>query len=101
MPGIPGMPGTPGMPGSADGPGTAATPGKGMGKVKPRFEFVIVFVWKEPTPSDKLRPIKKIEAPAAAPLGGPPGGGVPPPAPPPPANDGGGGIRGKLPGIDD
>ena len=32
--------------------------------MKPRFEFVVVFTWKEPTPSDKLRPIKVAEPPA-------------------------------------
>ncbi|HKB01717.1 MAG TPA: type IV pilus assembly protein PilM [Gemmataceae bacterium] len=76
-PGFPGIPGIPGMapgmgPGDQVGPG-AAVPPKGV-KVKPRYEFVIMFAWKEPTPSDKLRPIKKAEAPAGGP-GGEYGGG--------------------------
>jgi hypothetical protein len=60
-------------------------PAKGTFKVKPRYEFVIVFTWKEPTPSDKLRPIKVAEAPAAA---------AAPSAPPPPSP---GGSRGGSP----
>jgi hypothetical protein len=64
--------------------------------VKPRFEFVIVFTWKEPTPSDKLRPIKIAERPTAG-----PGIGMPPMAAPPPVapaakgggEEGGSGIR--------
>ena len=60
--------------------------------MKPRYEFVIIFTWKEPTPSDKLRPIKKFEAPVTAGPMAP--GGLPGPAPssppPPPSGDGGG-----------
>jgi type IV pilus assembly protein PilM len=117
MPGLPGVPGfggpPPGMgvPGSPAAPGpagpgvpgpgesTTTTPQKGI-KVKPRYEFVIIFTWKEPTPSDKLRPIKKLEAPAA---GTGPGGFMPGPAgptgptgptPPPGGAEGeGGGLR--------
>jgi hypothetical protein len=36
---------------TARGAAAAADP---KGNVKPRFEFIVVFVWKEPTPSDKL-----------------------------------------------
>jgi hypothetical protein len=41
--------------------------------IKPRYEFVVVFVWKEPTPSDKLiTPASDItESVPAAPAGGP------------------------------
>ena len=36
-------------------PGAATDPAvAGRTKVRPRNEFVVVFVWKEPTPSDKL-----------------------------------------------
>ena len=96
---VPGMgPGRPGVP----GPVVPATPveGKGAIKIKPRYEFVIVFTWKEPTPSDKLRPIKIAEPPAA---GGGFGTGLPAmgpmtPAPSAPApksgeSEGGGGLR--------
>jgi len=101
-----GVPGVPGAPGPAGGPGTPG-PGdntttnlpKGV-KVKPRYEFVIIFAWKEPTPSDKLRPIKKMELPAAGAGFGGPGMGMPgpsgPPTPTPPAggsSDGDGGLR--------
>lgn len=61
--------------------------GGGSIKVKPRYEFVIVFTWKEPTPSDKLRPIKVPEPKSGGGFGAPPGmgGGVPPqPMNPPP-----------------
>ena len=33
---------------------------------KPRYEFVIMFFWQEPTPSDKLMNLK-VAAPAAGP----------------------------------
>src|SRR5262249_7879712 len=82
-----------------EGPGIPApsTPtAKGI-KVKPRYEFVIMFTWKEPTPSDKLRPIKKYEAPAPATgfsgPGGLPGGNVPA-SPPAPSGGGGAGSAG-------
>jgi hypothetical protein len=73
-------------PGGGPGPGTVPTPGggepaKGTVKVKPRYEFIIVFTWKEPTPSDKLRPIKVAEKAAAA-------AGVGSPAPGPAAGRG-------------
>jgi hypothetical protein len=65
---------------------------------------VVMFAWKEPTPSDKLRPIKKLEAPAAGggEYGGPgsgrggsgPGPASPPPSPPP--SDSGGSGRPKV-----
>jgi hypothetical protein len=51
--------------------------------VKPRYEFIIVFTWKEPTPSDKLRPIKVAEKAAAA------ASGMGSPAPGPAAGRGG------------
>ena len=93
-PGGPRGAGPPGVsgPGESPGPGASATPPKGV-KVKPRFEFVIIFTWKEPIPSDKLRPIKKIEAPVTTgPMapGGMPGGAPSPSPPPPPSGDGGG-----------
>jgi hypothetical protein len=85
------------MPAGGEGPG--APPPKGL-KIKPRFEFVIVFTWKEPTPSDKLRVIKKKEeAPVggAGVGGGKAGVGSPPPtsAPPPKSggDEGGGDLR--------
>jgi type IV pilus assembly protein PilM len=97
----------PGMPGPPPASGGTPPPASGTGakgKVKPRYEFVILFVWKEPTPSDKLRQIKLIEKPAASTGGGgfgtPPGtgpgtsGGVQPPS------SGGGGGGGKK-GEDD
>lgn len=40
----------------------------------PRTEFIIHFIWKEPTPSDKLR----TEAPEEETGGGGGGTGVPP-----------------------
>ena len=88
MPGMPGAPGAgtsgggPGgmgaifsgpmaggtFPGAAGGNSPAAPVDSGTSgrlKVKPRYEFVIVFTWREPTPSDKLRQIKIAEKPAA------------------------------------
>lgn len=52
---------------SGPGPGTppAVTPlptnpsdpqNMASAKVKPRYEFVVMFIWREPTPSDKLMP---------------------------------------------
>jgi type IV pilus assembly protein PilM len=79
--GVPGMiGGGPGMIGG--GPGTGAT--KGTAKHS-RTEFVILFIWKEPTPSDALRgglepppgttPTGGIPgAPPGGPVGGAPGG---------------------------
>jgi type IV pilus assembly protein PilM len=123
MPGIgpPGAPGAPSVPpvppmmggttGSPDGPGVgpgSAPPPKGI-KTKPRYEFVIVFTWKEPTPSDKLRQIKKREAATSTDSSGggygKPGAGMPagPSAPSPTGSpDGGGGdLRsGGLKDID-
>jgi hypothetical protein len=103
------MPGTPGIPSPGPGSGKPAPPAdggtttsKGGIKVKPRYEFAIVFVWKEPTPSDKLRPIKVPEK-AAAPAA-PPTGNAPPPSSPPPKSggdeDGGLRIRGGGKDID-
>jgi hypothetical protein len=97
-PGTPGGPGGPGGPGFGEGPGTPATTAAPKGiKVKPRYEFVIIFTWKEPTPSDKLRPIKKYEPPAQTTApggpGGIPGGGVPAA---PPASKGSGDSGGTL-----
>jgi hypothetical protein len=60
-------------------------------KAKPRYEFVIVFAWKEPTPSDKLRPIKVKEAAAAPASGGPGMGGSPSPTSPGPKGGSSGG----------
>ena len=97
--GVPGMPAPPGFGGpppgmglppgpAAPGPAGPGVPGPGESttttlpkgiKVKPRYEFVIIFAWKEPTPSDKLRPIKKLELPAA---GTGPGGFMPGPSAP-------------------
>jgi type IV pilus assembly protein PilM len=91
-------------PGAGTGVGVPAVPGPGVGtappppsgeaakgtvKVKPRYEFIIVYTWKEPTPSDKLRPIKVAEKAAAATgVGAAPagpaagrGGGSPSPSP--------------------
>jgi type IV pilus assembly protein PilM len=73
-PGV-GTPGSPGPMGPGSSPGTApGSPDAAGGiKVKPRFEFVVIFTWKEPTPSDKLRPIKIAEKPAAGSPSGPMG----------------------------
>lgn len=60
LPPTPAGPAVPSAPGSPGGPGSPPLP-KGV-KVKPRFEFVVVFVWKEPTPSDKLRQSKAKES---------------------------------------
>lgn len=78
-------------PGGGPGPGTVPPPvggeaAKGTVKVKPRYEFIIVFTWKEPTPSDKLRPIKVAEKAAAA----APAPAAPAPAPSPAGKSGGG-----------
>ena len=68
------------MGGSRGGPQPVASGGGGVaggaapaaaGKTgKPRFEFVIVFIWKEPTPSDAL--MKLTDAAAGLPAGGAP-----------------------------
>ncbi len=47
-----------------------------------RTEFVIVFIWKEPTPSDKLRGLAASTPPSAAPPPAQPG--QPAPAQPAP-----------------
>jgi type IV pilus assembly protein PilM len=71
---------TPGPVAPPTPPATGEAP-KGAVKIKPRYEFIIVFTWKEPTPSDKLRQIKNREAASAGGTGGlpgpvgPPGGG--------------------------
>ena len=68
-----------GIPGGVD---TSALP-KGL-KVKPRYEFVLMFVWREPTPSDELRKIKEKDPNAAAATGAGAGaGGMPSVAPTP------------------
>jgi type IV pilus assembly protein PilM len=103
-PGMPGVPMGPGTPGVPMGPGVPGVPGpgspvppaggetaKGTMKAKPRYEFVIVFAWKEPTPSDKLRPIKVKEAAAAPASGGPGMGGSPSPTSPGPKGGSSGG----------
>ncbi len=55
MPGSGTMPGMPG-PGGATGPGgvpaAGGIAGKGPAAPKPRTEFVLCFVWREPTPTD-------------------------------------------------
>lgn len=106
MPGGAGMTIPPPAGGAGVGPpvGGGTEPAKGSLKIKPRFEFVVVFVWKEPTPSDKLRPIKVIEAAPAPEAGG--GGGFAPSAPSPSPTTGGEGEGGGLgssrdPKIDD
>jgi hypothetical protein len=106
----PGGPGAPPGPMIPAGMGPGRLPGDNPGgtpppkgiKMKPRFEFVIVFTWKEPTPSDKLRQIKKKEASQAAGPSGPgKGGGGVPAAPPAPMGMGGGGGVGAKGGLDD
>lgn len=105
FPGGPGGPSAPGLPTSPAGPGGPSTPGgtdtnpnapKGM-KVKVRYEFTMMFVWREPTPSDELRKIKE-KAPTATNSGGPGGpGGYPGPgssSPPAPSSSGVRGGRG-------
>ncbi len=73
-PGGPGMPKPPNMvgPGMPGGlPGTTPTPSKSEGtegdKGPKRTEFVILFIWKEPTDSDNLRGL----APRGGDAGGP------------------------------
>lgn len=95
-PGVPGFPSAPGNRVGDDagaGTGTSTPPPKGL-KVKPRFEFVLIFAWKEPTPSDKLRQIKERAAASSdsgmGGVGGSPGRGGP--TPPPAAGGGGGGT---------
>lgn len=101
MGGFPGPigPGAPAVP-TPMGPGTSAPKGgesvapKGI-KVRPRFEFVVVFVWKEPTPSDKLRKINKVQAQSTTTgTGGGKFGSPPPSSPPPSAPSTGGGDSG-------
>jgi type IV pilus assembly protein PilM len=68
-----------GGPGGAQG---GAPPGTGAAKnVKPRYEFVVMFIWREPTPSDALMNLTDAAgAPsAAAPGGAPLPGGAPVP----------------------
>jgi hypothetical protein len=60
---LPGVEGEPGQPGSQD-PNAKAKKGQVV-----RTEFIILFLWKEPTPSDALLPPE--EAPAS------PAGGMP------------------------
>jgi type IV pilus assembly protein PilM len=82
-------------------PGTPATGAATGVKVKPRYEFVVVFVWKELTPSDKLRPITPKPAAAAGGAGGygapvGPGTAAPPSSPPAGTGEGGLGVRGGI-----
>jgi hypothetical protein len=72
----------------------AVEPAKGTVKVKPRYEFIIVFAWKEPTPSDKLRQIKVKEA-APPPTTGTMGAIAPTPSPTPSK----GGSEGESGGL--
>lgn len=97
-PGLGGPPPTPGGP--PPGPAAGPAPGSalpGLKNIKPRYEFVIVFVWKEPTPSDKLRQFKVKEAPAAS--GGGFGPGASPGAPVGGAMPGSGGAGGAPLGV--
>jgi type IV pilus assembly protein PilM len=76
-------------------PSTTTAPEKPVaGKPKlTRTEFVIILIWKEPTPSDDLL------GTGEDPLGGamPPSPGVaPPPPPPPPPGGGGGGATSPI-----
>ena len=68
MPGMAGMEGGPG--GDADdGGGTGAPPPAGQQLIngkKPRYEFVLVFLWREPTPTDPT-PGADAVAPVAPP----------------------------------
>lgn len=90
--------------GPPGGGGEAApNPAEATSKVKhARTEFVIVFVWREPTPSDDLLD-KTEEAPPAAGGGGMPSSGGAPggggSAAPPPSGGGGGTKAGG--GLDD
>jgi hypothetical protein len=51
-PGGPGVP--PGLPG---GPGDTTTTPSAKTVLHERTEFIVLFIWKEPTPSDDLRGI--------------------------------------------
>ncbi len=61
FPGGPGGPGGPfrppseGIPGGPGGPGAETTKATGKTPQHERTEFIILFVWQEPTPSDLLR----------------------------------------------
>jgi collagen type V/XI/XXIV/XXVII alpha len=48
-PGMSGMPGMPGMPGGMNPQQQQRSPRM---KVHPRYEFVVCFIWREPTPTD-------------------------------------------------
>jgi type IV pilus assembly protein PilM len=88
---MPGMPGTPGGPGGQPGNEPAAAPSGSH----TRTEFVIFFIWKEPTPSDKLL---GTEAPAGG-AGGNRSGPIPQPGMGGPGMGGpGGGQRGPTGG---
>jgi hypothetical protein len=63
-----------GQGGGAAKPSTPEKPEK-PGPQLVRTEFVVLLIWKENTPSDKLRPTTVIEAPAAGGAGSPTGGG--------------------------
>jgi type IV pilus assembly protein PilM len=75
VPGVGGVPGGPGQPGTL--------PGSTAPKPIPRYEFVIMFIWREPTPSDKLM---KLAEPGAAPADAMPGGVPAPGSPGGPSN---------------
>jgi type IV pilus assembly protein PilM len=85
------------------GSGTTADGPKGL-KIKPRYEFVVVFVWKEPAPSDKLRAIKVKEAATnvAPGISAPPTAPTPSPSPAPKGDSEGGssGLRGAGKDLD-
>jgi type IV pilus assembly protein PilM len=54
----------PGAPPPRPAPGSAPTPG--AKSAHPRTEFIILFFWQEPTPSDQLMTLTVQQAPAAA-----------------------------------
>jgi type IV pilus assembly protein PilM len=80
--GVPGMPGA--APGGVPGPNQ---PGVNQ-EIAPRYEFVVMFIWREPTPSDAL-------IPGGADAGGVPGG---PPLNTSPTPTGGAPVAGAPPG---
>lgn len=72
-----GMPGGPGFsgPGGSSGPGSSGSASKSPHE---RTEFVVFFIWKEPTPSDSMRASAGAEsAPPPPPTDGATGGGSP------------------------
>ncbi len=90
-----------GMMGGGDGgPGGMMTPPGGAAAGKPaqpgnRTDFIVVFFWREPTPSDQYLPSPIEDAPAGG--GGDAGVGAPPSTPSSPAGGGGGKMGGMKP----